>query len=181
VNRVKGIGNQGAGIIERVSNVLAWGAAVALLSILIFVVTEVVLRYVFKTSLTWTFELVEYLSGAVVFLGLAYTQALKGHIVVDVVVSRLGQKWQWILGTLSSVLGLALFSMVIWKGSELAWSSMQTGAVGTGAQLIPLYPAQFLVPLGSFVLCLQFLLDLCRYIGLLLNKGVKTDNLEKGS
>lgn len=164
MNKLKRKATLMAAFIERLGKALEAVASVILLAMMVIVTTEVFLRYVLKTSLRWSFEMTDYMMIAVVFLGAAYVQAEKQHIRMDLMITRLTGRVRTVLEIVSPVLGLIMFSLITWKGWQLAWFSLQEGSMSATSTPMPLFASQVLVPIGSFVLCLQFLLDIFRYI-----------------
>ncbi len=53
----------------------------------------------------------------VVLLGIAYTQTMKGHITVDIIVSRFSPT-QLVIDTLTYVLALFIFALMAWQSAQ---------------------------------------------------------------
>lgn len=115
-----------------------------------------------------TEDYVSLLSIVLVALTLAYCAVQKGHIQIDLLVSRLSQRSQGIIDSIIHLLSLGLFSIVCWQCIVLALRIMQTGEKSMSA-LIPLYPFLLIVALGCVFLSLVIIVDLGRS----LTKAVK--------
>lgn len=77
-------------LLARVEAVLIGVSGLAMAAIMLIVVVDVTLRYVFAAPLTWSYSLIGlYLAGAVFFLALSDTLNTHGHIALDVFVPLL--------------------------------------------------------------------------------------------
>lgn len=150
--------------VRKASGTLQAVTSLLLFLMMLLITTEVVLRYVFRTSLKWSFDVTAYMVVAIVFLGLAWVQVQHKHVRMDFFIRHSTGKRRVALEIVALVLGIVLFSLITWRSWTLAWYSLGTGSTSMGQVPLPLFPSQVVVPLGSFVLCLQFLVDLCREI-----------------
>ncbi len=149
---------------------LGAGGNAALLLIMFGVSADALLRYALNRPLTGTLEGVELLLVFAVFLGLARTQAERGHIAVGIVTERLSGRPRAALEALTALLGLALFAAVTWATGAMALRSWRMGEYSAGLIAFPIYPSRALVALGSLLLALQLLLELVR-AGVTLHAG----------
>ncbi|MFC1980941.1 TRAP transporter small permease subunit [Chloroflexota bacterium] len=145
--------------VETGSNLVAAG----LILVLVFlVVSEVVLRFLFNKPLVGALESSELIMVAIVFLSIAYTQAHRAHIVVEVVTSRLQGKTRHILEAFVLVLCLATYTIIFWESGKSAVVAWQVGDVSMGLIAFPTWPSKMLVPVGTFILCLRFAVQICQ-------------------
>ena len=143
--------------IDRINQVI--GKAVSWLTVLLVVVivVDVFLRYVFNSTSAASTELEWHLFAAIFLLGAAYTLQVDGHVRVDVFYDRFSEKTKaWIntLGTLfllipfCSIAVIESFSFVR-SSFELAETSPQPGGL----------PARWIIkstiPIGLLLLMLQ--------------------------
>lgn len=120
---------------------------------------DVVLRYVFNSPLPGVYELQEFLLVGVVFLGLAYTQSLRGHINVDLLPNRLSPPVQIKLSILAHVTSLIIFAIITWQSGIRAWTALVTGQCREGLISYPLWPAKWMLAIGTGFLCFRLALD----------------------
>ena len=73
-----------------VTKILSYAAAFVLFGIMLLTTFDVAGRYLFHAPILGVFEVTEFMLVCVVFLSLAYTQSLKGHIEVDILVRTFG-------------------------------------------------------------------------------------------
>ncbi|RLC72698.1 MAG: TRAP transporter small permease [Chloroflexi bacterium] len=131
---------------------------VSLFAMMVLTVGDVVGRYFFTKPILGTFELTEFMLAVLVFCSLGYTQVRKGHISIDVVVSRLPSRAQAIIDTLTYLGSLGLFSLVTWQ-SIINAIRLWRGHNVSGILGVPIYPFLIVVAVGSFLFCLALVID----------------------
>lgn len=139
------------------------------LVIIILTTADVVARYFLDRPLKGVLEVSEFLLAAMVFLGIAYTQSVRGHIRVDMLVSRFSRRTQLIVDTVVQILGLFILVLIVWQSAQHAAFTMKMKET-TDLLKIPIAPFKFLVPLGVLVLCLELIVDLLDHISELRGK-----------
>jgi len=138
-----------------------WATTVALavamlaLFIMTFIVTgDVILRYVFNAPTKWVTEVSSYLLVVIVLMGIAYTQKERGHIKVDIILSRLPKavrSWAELV-ILIMVLGLTIILTYLTGGDF--WTSVKLKSFSDSLMAFPLAPWQAFIPVGFAVLAL---------------------------
>ncbi len=140
------------------SNVL-YGVGLGVLALMMFLTAgDVILRYVFDRPIVGAFDLTQYMMAVFVGFSLAYCAVQKGHVSIDLVVSRLPQRAQAIIDSVTSLLSLGLFSLITWQCfvyMKVVYNSKLTSTV----LLIPVFPFVGLVGFGSAILTLVILTD----------------------
>ena len=100
-------------IIHRCSRVVyIIGGAGGMVALMFLIVADVCLRYVFNRPIASSNELVMFLMAVVVFSALSYTETADGHVIIDLVVSRLPRTAQNALRGVMSILSLGLFALI---------------------------------------------------------------------
>ncbi|MDO8636812.1 MAG: TRAP transporter small permease, partial [Dehalococcoidia bacterium] len=137
--------NKTEAAIHAVSNWLNIAGA-CILSILMFLtVVDVSLRYFFNHPLRGVFELTELMMVAIVVLGLGYTAATRGHISVDIIVDRFKGRSRQMIDFVNLMLGIVIFSLIVWQSALYAFSSLQTGE-HSDILKVPAFYFKILVP-----------------------------------
>lgn len=90
--------------------------AISLGIMAIIVFLNVVLRYVFKSGITWSVELSQILFMVLVFFGAIQAYKEDAHIKVDVLISKVPLVWQKILALCSNVL-IFIVVVIVYQGS----------------------------------------------------------------
>jgi len=143
--------------IHVLSRVLTWVATGALSIMILFVVSNILARFLLRKPLPGSIEVIELLAVVVVFFALAYTEVRRGHVHVELVVSRLPRRTQAILASIMYFLAAAFFATMGWRGGVLAWSYLFPRIRETYVLSIPHAPFLFAIAFGSVVLALEAL------------------------
>jgi TRAP-type C4-dicarboxylate transport system permease small subunit len=143
--------------IHALVKVLTWVATGALSIIILFVVTNVLSRFFFGKPLPGTIEIIELGAVVIVFFSVAYTEARRGHIYVELVVSHLPRRAKAILASMMYFFASAFFAIMGWRGGVMAWSYLFPRIRETYVLSIPIAPFLFVIAFGSFVLALETL------------------------
>ena len=76
---------------------------------------DVIMRYIFNSPIRYVSELVEVMMITSIFLAVAHTQNVKAHVSVDVITTRLAPRPRLILESITIVLGLGIFTIIVWQ------------------------------------------------------------------
>lgn len=126
-------------------------------AVMTFTVTyAVVLRYVFNQPIGWSEEVSTYLMIWAAFLGAAYALKEDAHIGVDLLLSRLPERFKPLFLLFHCMIGVIFCSILFYKGLELVQFSINLNNRSIAINF-PLFIPQLAVPVGSAVLILQFL------------------------
>ena len=158
-------------MLDRILNALdavntAIGRATALLIFVMIgvIMYEVVARYFFNAPTPWAQDTSGWLQVAYVFLGGAFTLR-RGYMVrVDIFYSNFSPRVQAIVDlTLGTVLFICFAVVLIWKGWDMGLQSFRMSEISsTGAWAGPVWPAKFMVALGTVLLALAWFTQICR-------------------
>jgi len=124
---------------------------------------DVTLRYVFSRPIPGSLELTEYMMAVLVAFGLAYTAVHKGHVSVELVISRFSPRVQAVINTITCFFSLGIFFIITWR-SILYAENLRLGGFISSALHIPSYPFVYVVAFGSAILCLVFIYNLFEYL-----------------
>lgn len=124
--------------------------------LILVVVYEVIMRYIFNAPTVWAFEATTLIYGSHFILGLAYTYRHDGHVAIDIFESRLELKPRTVLRIVINIVMflptvglLAVWSVIYaatsWKNWELASTSWAP----------PVYPFKTIMAIGFVLLLLQ--------------------------
>lgn len=139
-------------------------AGVGILALLMLLTAgDVTLRYVFNRPIVGSFDLTEYMMAIVVSFGLAYCAFFRGHVSVDIIVSRLPQRIQAAIDSITSLLSIILFTLITWQGYVYMKLLFDSGLEST-VLLIPRFPFAGLVCLGSAFLTIVLLANFFEFL-----------------
>ena len=157
-----------ANIIETVSLMISGYFTGWLVFIFMFLVlAEVVSRYILRSPLILADEIGGYLVVAVTFIGLAYTGKAKGHIRIEVLVSRLPVKIRNWLRLFTLVMAVAFMPILTKAAYELITYSATRGTRGqlSGTWLaVPQQWPQTVMLIGVILLTFQLVVEIGRAI-----------------
>ena len=159
---------KGFSSLERWMNLLSAGLLVFMM---LMVTASAFGRYAFNTPILGTLELTEELMVFIVYLGIAYTQFLKAHINIDLVLTRFSEKSKLVCEAISMLFAWVLFALITWQGSLAFIEAYEVRELTVGSVEIPLWPAKFMVPFGSLILCLRYIYDIVHNIQKLRGRG----------
>ncbi|MEO4000823.1 TRAP transporter small permease [Mesorhizobium sp. CAU 1732] len=142
-------------VVERLLVVLS---SVAMGAIMLIVVADVLMRYIFGTPLSWSYNLIGlYLMVAVFFLALSDTLQNHGHIAIDIFQHRIPHRARHLSLSLGYLLSTIVMALIGWQ----AWLRFKSAYVNDDriAAIIPwpTWIAYFIVMVGCFVITLRCL------------------------
>ncbi|MBR4015029.1 MAG: TRAP transporter small permease [Anaerotignum sp.] len=118
------------------------------MSIIIFV--QVIMRYIFQNSLTWSEELARYLFVWLVYFSVSYTARREKHIRIDAAINLYPKKLRPYIELLSEIIVLAFSVFIAVTGvtvfKKITWSGQLSPAIGIPMQFV------YAAPLVGFVL-----------------------------
>ncbi len=142
--------------IQKLNRLVCGAGAVFLLPLMLLTSGEVIGRNLFNRPIAGTVELSEYLLAVFILLGVAYTQQVKGHVAVSILVSRLPFRGQMVLNIISTLLSLFIIALLAWQGLIVGWEEKTVSDM----LRVPQYPFRLLVAMAAFLTCLELLMDL---------------------
>ena len=134
-------------------------AALMLFAIMLIVVVDVAMRYLFNAPLGWSYGLISlYLMVGLFYFSLSDTLHHDGHVRVDILQERFSPPMKSVadLACYSSA-GIVVAAM-LWMTVLRTWESFQGGDVLAGAIAWPTWIAYLPVPLGLGLMLLRIFL-----------------------
>ena len=123
--------------IQILSRTLNWVAVGSLVAMMCLTCADIILRF-FRRPILGTYEVVGFLGAMVAGFALAMTTIERGHVAVEVVVSRLPPRVQKIIFLITHVLSLLLFSLCTWECVRYGTDLHASGEVSPTLEL-PFY------------------------------------------
>lgn len=146
-------------IVNLITRWLNWMAAAAIIAVMVIVCINVVGRGVFGSPLKGTVDIVSLLGALVIAGAIAYTQVLKGHIRITLLVEKLPDRIRYIIASIIDLIGLALFAIISWQTILFARDTYDIGELSEVLK-VPLTPFAVVVTVGCIALTLVLLVDL---------------------
>ena len=122
-------------------------------------ILEIVLRYIFKTSLLWKTTMLQNLMLWMCFLGAALASAERRHISIDALNRILPANVTRYTGYIIDVLSLIVVGILAYYGFDFLLYEQQSPAKLIGN--IPLWWAKTIIPFGFVLIGIHLILQLC--------------------
>ncbi len=134
-------------------------AAILAFLLCFLVVADVIGRVIFNSPIKGTPEIVSSSIVVICFLQAGYAIRSGGMLNVDAFVSKLPPGIQGWIGAFGALLGALFFAFLCWgslDGAEHAWTSNEFE--GEGALRVPVWPARFVIVLGTAMAATSYIL-----------------------
>ena len=145
---------------------LAWAAAALLGAMMLFSVTDMVMRG-FGVTVAGSYEVIGWLSAAAMALALGTVQRHKGHVAMELMVVKMGRRSRALTEALMALVSLALFAVVAFYVARYGRVLHETGSLSETLRVI-VYPWVYVVALGCAGLTLALLVDFLRSMAALM-------------
>lgn len=141
---------------ERALRALALASGFILMFVMVYTVTDVMMRYVFNRPFSGSVEVTEFSMSLIIFLALPYTGWVGAHISVDLFEKYLDRPSLRYLPAILSFIGAALFALIAWR---VMLETMATLNQTSNMLRMPHYPFRFAVAFCSLVFAIVYLLQ----------------------
>ena len=145
------------------SNWLNRIAGVGMAVMLILVVADIIAAKLFKWPIPGGIEMVGFLGVMVIAFSIAQTQVLRGHIEVELLVTRLPKTAQKVIASIVYFFGMALFAVLAWKSYDFGHILQVSGEVSM-TRGIPFYPFIYGIAFCSISVFLVLLAQLLKAV-----------------
>lgn len=152
--------------IYKLNNLLGLFCGILCILMAVSLAVSIFYRRILLSPIIEPSELNGYLLVGLAMLGAAYTLQEGGHVKIDLIYSRFSPRTQAILDLCTAIFALAYLFWLDWVVALSAWESLIKGTT-TGQAFWPLFPGVVLLPIGTSLLILTFLLILANRWALL--------------
>ena len=157
-----------ANVIRRIGGIGTTVGAVFLIGVMLLIVANIVYR-ILGGVIAGTYELIGLLIVVTAAFAIVYAALERGHVAVNIIVSRLPQRPRAILESFTLVIGLGLWALIAWGSVRLISESVlvreKTVLLG-----VPFLPFRCFWELGLLLFCLVLLIDLVKVLSRMVNK-----------
>jgi TRAP-type C4-dicarboxylate transport system permease small subunit len=134
---------------------------------MLLTITDVFLRKVFSQSILGTVEMTEFMLVILIFFSLAQTELVNGHVKVDLLVSRFGERTRGLIDMVTQFVCFLISGLITWSSVVYSVKMRASGEV-TQDLWLPVYPFVFVVAVGcailSFALLIKFFMAWIRVV-----------------
>ncbi len=160
-------------VVDVIDNAVLAVGCLMLFALMLVVVADVSLRYLFNAPLTWAFEIISsYLMPGLFFLAASHTLKSNAHVCVDILHNYVGRTTRYVFEALSSVLATPIFGLATIVSAQNTWQDLQSGAASSSGMELPTWTISLMLPLGFGLLTLRLTLHAIGYIGTLVSGRV---------
>jgi len=143
-------------LINTLSQISGYLAALSILAATLIIVEQVVVRYVFNVPTIWQVETAVYLLIAATFLGAPYGLKENAHINIDLFIVRLSAGARRKLGIVTSAIAMLFCFFLAYRGAVMWWEAFEGGWRSSSLFSVPLVYPYALLPVGMFLTGLQY-------------------------
>lgn len=151
-------------ILDSANNFLASLCAILVAVLMLLTCYTTLMRYIFHRPLVWGIQVMEYMLFILPFLGAAWLLQKRGHVRVDMVLSRLSLKAQTVINIVTSSIGAVVCLVISWYGTAVAWENFQEGICEMKVLVVPSFILLAFIPFGCIFLSLEFLREGYNYL-----------------
>jgi TRAP-type C4-dicarboxylate transport system permease small subunit len=151
-------------LIDAMTYLTGWIAALCLVAAALIVTEAVIVRKVFGVSTVWQTEASIFLLIFTVFVGAAFVQKKEHHLNVDLLIIHLSPRTrEWTLVAVS-ILSCLVAGIIAWYAWPMWWEALVNREHSESLWGPPLWIPYLFLPLGMSVLFLQYILYIIRKI-----------------
>jgi len=165
-------------IIDGLTYLTGWTAALCLVSAAIIVTEAVLVRKVLGISTIWQIEASVYLLMFTVFAGAPFVQKNEHHLNVDLVIIHLSPRTREIVLIIVSIITCLLAALLAWYAWPMWWEAVVRNEHSESLWSPPLWIPYFFLPLGMTLLFLQYIVGIRNRIANLI-KGDITEEAKR--
>ncbi|MES9944261.1 MAG: TRAP transporter small permease [Candidatus Thiodiazotropha sp.] len=147
-------------IVERLSRLLGYLAAILLVVAIAVVCHMVFNRFVLNLPTSWQTEFVTYALLASTFLGAPWVLLTRGHVNVELIPLMLGQRGRFLLALMAYTVSMVLCVLLTWISFEFWYEAWEAGWTSDTIWGPKLWKAYLSMPIGFFAISLQYIADL---------------------
>ena len=167
------------GLVENLSRVMDRLAGFCIVLTMLLIVSNIILRVVFKHPLVGTVDFVNILIALTIGLSIAYCAVQDGHIAIEFFLDKMPTSVASVIKLIINFIALIFWGFVTWYMLGFAQSMNANGQVAATSQ-IPLSPVAYIIALGLMAICLVILSQLVNSIyvvySLIIPATVNEDN-----
>ena len=154
----------------RIEDAVTLFASGAIFILMLFVVCEVIGRYVFNRPIPGAIDWIEVYMAIFAFLPAAYAQRLGVHVRMELVVAKMRGRLLWGVECFAVCIGVVYCLIIIDKSWEHFLRSIIDGDSTIDVQL-QTWPGKLVVPVALTLLCIRLIIQVWGYGRLALDPG----------
>lgn len=126
---------------------------------------QVVMRYIFNSSLSWSEELARYLYIWQGWLGISFVERKKAHIAIDTLKEKFSRTPRRVIEVVVQLICIFASGFMAYFGFQMVAFSIASGASSTALR-IPLAVIYAAMPVGCTLYCIRVFFHMLETIGI---------------
>jgi len=133
-----------------------WFLVATMVVMVVLIFTQVITRYIFESSLSWSEEFARYVHIWQIWIGASFAIRKKEHIKVEAFKNLLNEKGRKVVELISLLLwfGLAVFLAI--AGTDLITTMFNRGQFSPAMQM-PMWTIYSAIPLGGLLMSIRLI------------------------
>ena len=123
---------------------------------------------------TWVWDVAVHLFALIVVFGAGNTLLKGGHVVMDVLITRLSRRTRLVLNLIASLFFLFAIGIMVWQAAIFAWRSVEIGERTSTLLGMVVYPLKICIFFGIVLLWLEGVVLFMRDIRSFMNLSSET-------
>lgn len=152
--------------LSRVLNVIG---VIAVVTLMLLITSEVLMRFLFNRPITGITDICEFTMVIAVYCAVAYCALVKGHVSVDLIVSKFSERGRAITDSITGFGSLAFFSLMAWR-AMFHLLEARTRGDSSMTWSIETWPFRTVLFIGIVMLCLVLLVDFVHLVAKVVKK-----------
>jgi TRAP-type C4-dicarboxylate transport system permease small subunit len=162
--------NQLDKVTRSLSRSLEWVGVIGILLMFLVNFFDVVGAKLFVWPFPGSVEIISFSQIVAIAPAIAFTLILGRHIRVEFIIDRFPKRIRAGISSISSLLSLILFVLILWQSYLYGVSLQKSGEIGS-TSYIPFYPFAYLIAFCSIPVCLAFLIEVLRSLDEVFSHG----------
>jgi TRAP-type C4-dicarboxylate transport system permease small subunit len=150
-------------IFDGTNNAMAAFGSILIIFVMLLICAQIVMRRFLGQSIFWAIDISEFSLIYIPFLGAAWLLRKDGHVIIEVVITRFRPRGQAMIHFINSIIGGAACVVITWYGTAVTWDFHQLSYTMDTLLAPPMWPLTIIIPIGGFLLTIQFARRAYRY------------------
>tara|TARA_B110000003_G_scaffold121292_2_gene123703 strand:- start:114 stop:749 length:636 start_codon:yes stop_codon:yes gene_type:complete len=161
-----------------VENLLNFIAGLIVFFLMFLGVSQIVLRVAFDAPIFGYVDIVEVTMVGFAVLSISYVQRLGGHVRMEILISRLKGRANWMTEIIGTLVAMFIVGVLIPSSYNHFFRAYRFGDSTIDIEL-PTWPAKLIVPIALSVLQLRLFMQLLDYLRLAINSNLEPISVPK--
>lgn len=124
----------------------------------VLIFAQVIARYVFNHSISWSEELARYMFVWLIWLGTSMAAKNNSHITVDVIPGKLHGRARFVLDIIVNLIWLALCVFLAVTGADVIKSAIARGKMASSMPWLPIWTVYLALPFSQAVVGIRVMI-----------------------